>query len=159
MDARPEDRRSTSVGSLIICAVFSLLSLWLIGSGVYYVWAQHSGTPASVELIECRSPNNFSFPAEFSYGGGARKPLHTSDCTAIWRPVGGTEQRVTVKGVPRPHRQTHQGQVEEVKLHGDRAYTNSLWLPVPAFIWGVLSGVLALLPVRPWRRFRQRQSL
>ena len=153
------DRGRGRIGSLILCAVLSLLSLWLIGSGAYYLWAQHSGTPGSVEVVKCWPPNNFTFPAEFTSFGRRGRASRTADCTAVWRPAGETEQTVTVKGVPHHYKQVQQGDKVEVNIHGDRAYTDSMWLPVPDFLFGALSAGLALLLGRRRRRHRQSESL
>jgi hypothetical protein len=159
MTQQSADRRGGRIGSLVLCAVLSLLSVWLIGSAAYYVWAQHSGTTASVEVVKCWPPNNFTFPAEFTSFGRRGRASRTADCTAVWRPADGAEQTVTVKGVPHHYKRVQQGDTFEVNIHDHRAYTDSMWLPVPDLLFGALSAGLALLLGWRGRRRRQRRTL
>jgi hypothetical protein len=145
------------IRTLIACALLVLLGLlapWLITKGAYNLWAQHSGTPGRVEIGKCWRPTIFSFPGEFGSGGARRGGSKTRDCTAVWRLPVGTAETVTVYGMEPPT-----PRFVDVRIHGDRAFTNSLWLPAP-LLYGILVVGFVLYRLLALRRSRaSRPSL
>lgn len=135
MNRRFAHGRRSAIRTFIAYAVL-VMALWAICSGAYHLWAQHSGTPGRVELGKCWRPTFFSFPGEFAYTGGKASRLPSLwDCTAVWRPAAGTEETVTVHGVEPPT-----PRFVDVHIHGDRAYTNALWLPAPLVLGSAIGG-------------------
>jgi hypothetical protein len=157
MKRRSAHGRRSAIGTFIACTVLVVLGLLapsLISKGAYNLWAQHSGTPARVEIGKCWQPTIFSFPGEFGTGGARRGGSKTSNCTAVWQPAVGTKETVTVYGVGRPTPRS-----VDVHIHGDRAFTNSLWLPAP-LLWGSIAVGFVLFRLRALRRSRaSRPSL
>lgn len=141
MSQRFAQGRRGAIGTFVACALLVLLGLlapWLFSKGAYHLWAQHSGTPGRVELVKCWRPTSFSFLGEFASGDG-KYGSHTSNCTAVWRPAVGTKETVTVYGVEPPT-----PRFVDVHIHGDRAFTNSLWLPAPLVFGSLVVGFVVV---------------
>jgi DivIVA domain-containing protein len=121
--------------------VFALLPLLMIVWAGHGVWAQHSGIPARVEIMDCWSTSIFGPKTHNTEGS------FTSDCSGVWRAADGREQMVTVHFV----RKAHKGETVGVHLHGDQAYTNSGWVLVSLALGIAFLGLLLML-VLPTRR-------
>ena len=147
MNQRVAHSRS-AIGTVVACAVLVVLGLlapWLIAKGAYNLWAQHSGTPARVELGKCERPTIFGLPGAFGTGS-RRGGYKTRNCTAVWRPDEATKETVTVYGVEPPT-----PRFVDVRIHGDRAFTDSLWLPAP-LVFGLIAAGFVLFRLRALRR-------
>lgn len=86
--------------------VAALIGVVLIPVGIYALWAQHSGVPASVKVIEC------------DYAGRGRT------CTGQWEDSSGTHYvGLVTAGYP------NVGDVTQMRIHGDKAYPTSPLMP------------------------------
>jgi hypothetical protein len=121
--------------------VISILALTgigvaLIGYGGYTLWVGHSGTPAQVTLLECRSPGHSK----------------SSDCSAEWIRADGTKRIVTVNDIPNDEAVTWPRKTLDVRVDGDQAFMNSSSSgAVYMILFGIALfglGLFVLLPTR-----------
>jgi hypothetical protein len=123
-------RLSSALGTLCLLAVLGFGVYGLATSG-YQLWVQHSGIPAQLKLEHCKQAGRRS-------AGWAPKV-----CTAAWRQADGSARTVTVYG---PH--VAYGQIVDVHIRGDEAYTNGPWpwrfFVVSILLVGIMLGLFVL---------------
>jgi hypothetical protein len=133
--SRSADFRDSAIYNIVgACVVVAcaLAAPWLIVKGGYNLWAQHTGTVASVEFPmtawdACEPDSLFDLPGAVgrSSGSRSRTSFNSKNCDGVWRPDGETTKTVRVYGVttyPPPR-------FMDVRIHGDKAVTKSLALP------------------------------
>ena len=105
-----------------------------VGFGMYVLWAQHTGITADVKVLECHR------------AAGVRSSSNV--CSGQWQDgTVITEVRIVAMSLPHP------GDTVAMRIHGDKAYTQSVGLPLMSFGFGAV-----MLFIGRYARRRRRQG-
>jgi hypothetical protein len=117
------------IWDVIATVAFIGFGVAAIGYGGYNVWVVHSGIPARVTPVSCRSPGR----------------SQVSECSAEWSQPDGTKRTVKVTDVPNKEAYAWPRRPVDVRVRGDTAYMSS---SSPRAVYVIVFGI-ALLGLRP----------
>lgn len=112
-DRRPQSLRPGRVRE----CVATVLGIACVGFGMYVLWAQNTGITADVKVLECHRV------------AGVRSS--STRCSGQWQ--DGTvisDVRIVAMSMPHP------GDVVPMRIHGTKAYPQSVGIPLISFGFG-----------------------